>query len=196
MSQQLRRHTLRVDRFTLPDDDRIPTILLQLGQGGSVSCLVCLELGFPKLDVGFRIVRKCASSMSMPVTTMHKDDLVASRKHQIRRAGKISAMQPEAITEAMRNPSHRQLGLGVLSPYAAHHPGTRLLIDDVHESSESLQSAQPLPGRPPSEKQDQTTNPVSSEAVALRSPQTEQRMRGIHCPLVARADVRLQVDRV
>jgi DNA (cytosine-5)-methyltransferase 1 len=52
--------------------------------------------------------------MLVPKATMHKNDLLAGGKDDIRTAGKVTAVQAKSIPEGMHQTSDKHFGLGVL----------------------------------------------------------------------------------
>jgi hypothetical protein len=58
--------------------------------------------------------------MPMPETAVNEDHLLRARKHEVRPTRKPLGMQPEAVAHGEDQPTHRELGLGVLVPNEAH----------------------------------------------------------------------------
>jgi len=69
--------------------------------------------------------------VSVPKTTMNEYGGFILRKPQIRLAWNFTGMQSIPEAQRMKAKSHLQLGLGVLTAYARHHPAARCGINDV-----------------------------------------------------------------
>jgi hypothetical protein len=59
--------------------------------------------------------------MTMPKTTVHKDNRSPLFERQIGTAGKIFAVQPETKSHAMSGSPDEHLGRGILVAYRSHH---------------------------------------------------------------------------
>lgn len=69
--------------------------------------------------------------MAMPKAAVHEHDSAVLQKHEIWLSQYLARMQSEAKTSSMQRPPKRYFGFRVLPLYPRHHPGTRLLINDI-----------------------------------------------------------------
>lgn len=79
----------------------------------------------------------------MPEAPVHKDDLPPSGKHEIRRAGQISSVEPKSEPHAMYKAPHSQFGRGVFGlnrPHGsrAHLVHHRLFLEFYAEARVTL----------------------------------------------------------
>src|SRR6266702_563614 len=60
--------------------------------------------------------------MTVPKASMDEDGCLPSREHEVRRAGEVLAMEPEAKPERVSCLPHGHLRLGVLRSNLSHRP--------------------------------------------------------------------------
>jgi hypothetical protein len=121
----------RSPQGALPYRRHAPPVFEEFFANGAVSSDVRIELRPPELRPGCRDGRVAAPFVSMPEAAMYEDNSAVLRKNKVRSTVNLAGMKPEAETARVQCPPESQLGLGVLSPYSRHHPGTGLLVHDI-----------------------------------------------------------------
>ena len=70
----------------------------------------------------------------MPEAAMHEDGHLATGQYDVRRAGQVAAVQPEAVAGCEQRAPREHFGLRVLAMYAGHHPASHGRVDNVGHS--------------------------------------------------------------
>jgi len=78
-----------------------------------VAGLVARELLLPEPDVGLGHGRPLAAFMLVPEAAVNEDHGLPAGKHDVRGAGKVATVEPEAVAQSMEQPADTKLGLGV-----------------------------------------------------------------------------------
>ena len=129
---------------TLPNlivfPDRVSTDLHQDPPAETAQCVlgtaiprdVLAELLGPELDPALRRVRVPASLVAVPETAMHQHDDPIPRKHEIRPARQILAVQAESESQAMCRPADDQLRDRIPALDAGHHLAASRRVHNVH----------------------------------------------------------------
>lgn len=86
-----------------------------------IACDIILKLSLPELNVGFGVIRKTATFVTVPKATMDKKRDLPTDKRQVGAAWEVAAMKPEPVAHVMDNLPDRDFRLGFLSPNPAHH---------------------------------------------------------------------------
>ena len=61
-----------------------------------------------------------ATGMHVPEAPVNVDDLAEPGEHQVRRSGQIPAMEPEAVSEAVGDPTDEDFWRGIPRLYRRH----------------------------------------------------------------------------
>jgi len=69
--------------------------------------------------------------MPMPEASVHEDNGVVFRQHDVRFAGQILGCNAIAQAMCVKVLSHDDFGFGVAPANAGHHPASRGAIDDI-----------------------------------------------------------------
>ncbi len=105
--------------------------------------LIPLQLRHPVISVRRRNPHPTAASVIMPETPIHEHYLPARRKHQIRTPGQIRPMQPVAIPQPMKQPTHLHLRLHPLRFHPRHYPAADFRRYCVHHISAPARGMSP-----------------------------------------------------
>ena len=73
--------------------------------------------------------------MQMPEATMNKNDGAIFGQDDVRAAGQILAVQPEAKTGCVQKRTHNHFGFGALALDIRHHAAAGCFVDDIHGGS-------------------------------------------------------------
>ena len=126
-------------RLAFPDDKDVPPGIYEscliLGIAGRVRRELRLPIASVRLGSS---VAALAARMLMPETPVNEDDLPHTGEDEIRLAGQVASMEPEAIAKPMHQGADAQLRLGVLRANPAHDPTSDLLRDRVSHSLSSI----------------------------------------------------------
>lgn len=91
----------RVFRLAFPNNDRSQARRLQIAQIATITCDVSFSLRLPELRVRLRHYPPILTGVHMPEAAMYEDCRLMLGEECIRFPGKVFAMQPEAIPEAV-----------------------------------------------------------------------------------------------
>lgn len=108
--------------FALPHDRYAPAEFSQSSQSRRISHSIGSNFPAPVRRVISRQSRAPRALVSMPEATVNKNNLFQTGKHDIRFAGEIPAMQPEAISHGVNHPPHEQFRAGVHGLDRPHDP--------------------------------------------------------------------------
>lgn len=122
-------------RVALPDDERAPTLIMQLGNRPLIPFNGRGEFGLPERWACFRICAVCAPRMTMPEAAMNEESQAVPRKDEVRFAWKIFPMQSVPQPEFLSDTTHGKLGHRVLRPNARHHLATLFRFNNVGHDS-------------------------------------------------------------
>lgn len=92
--------------------------------GDFVAVAVAGDLGFPEVDVRFRLRRIAAALMSMPEAAVYHDRDSVLRQNDVRAAGQLSVLQAEAEAMGMKTPPYQDFRFGVFAEDAGHAAGS------------------------------------------------------------------------
>jgi hypothetical protein len=92
----------RMFKMALPNDQNLPTISSEISDITSVTSLVCVDLGSPKLGIRLRWPA-FAAVMAMPKTAVDKESLPPRTKNNVRFARERLHMQSVPITQSMKH---------------------------------------------------------------------------------------------
>jgi hypothetical protein len=118
-------------QFAFPHDNDAPASLLKQVHITCISRNIRLELGFPEFRARRRVRCVPTSFMSMPETTMDKDNGLVFGQDDIRPARQVPGVKPVAKPSGMQCTPNHQLRLGVLSADPRHHPRPGLAVDSI-----------------------------------------------------------------
>lgn len=119
----------RVAGFAFPDFEHFPAKFDQLLPVFTVPAAVAFEFRAPEFLPRLGHARLLAVRVGMPVpkATVDEDDLPPAGEDEIGFAGKVLAVQPEAVAHAVNEAADQQLDLAVLGADAAHQLAAPLL---------------------------------------------------------------------
>lgn len=112
----------RAAQAAFPEQNHLPSSLLQTGNGFPFAPHVAGEFCFPEFDIAGWRRGILATLMPMPVAPVNEHHRAVSRKNEIRGTGQFSVMQPIAQSLTMQKASDQHFGLGILASNAGHHP--------------------------------------------------------------------------
>lgn len=113
--------------LALPQDEYLPTHLLQLPTKTLVPFDVRIELLIPEPLVRCRPLRSWTSLMSVPEATVHKDYLAVARQHNIRVSWEVASVHTIAKTHPMNERPNQNLRLRVAALDPTHNPASLIL---------------------------------------------------------------------
>jgi hypothetical protein len=130
----------RADRFqraspgslesTFPDHKSAPALPPERTHVIGIPDNIRLQFFAPSLAV-CRGPFKKLTLVTMPKTSVHKNDGLVLWQYDIWPAGKFPRVQPEPEPAPMQLTSDRELGRSVLATDSCHHPGSRRSVDYV-----------------------------------------------------------------
>jgi hypothetical protein len=129
---KLSREILRPPRFAFPNHYNAPAEVSELSQDALITRLVPIKLGGPELAIRFGSVSEPASGMPMPETAVNEDSGAVPRKHNVRFARQVAAMQAKSIAESMQHRSDDAFRRRVSTCNSRHVPASALLGNIVH----------------------------------------------------------------
>jgi hypothetical protein len=100
-------------QFAFPDDEYLPSLLLQRAPHPRIARRIGLELARPEFGARLRCRCELTALVPMPKASMNKDDRRVSAKYDVGTSRKIAAMQPESVTCAVQQRAHLPLRSGV-----------------------------------------------------------------------------------
>ena len=83
---------------------------------------VAIKFGLPPFGAGFRRSGSFASFMPVPEAAVDEDDGLVFAQDDIGLAGKVLAMEAEAVAGAVEHGTDEQFGLGILALDRGHIP--------------------------------------------------------------------------
>lgn len=98
---QLEFKLIRPAKFTLPDNNHSPTKLLQIGINLIIPDNIRLELCFPEINPGLWCVGISTVFVSVPETTMNKDNGTVTWQHNIRLTRQVFPVKTKPIPNTM-----------------------------------------------------------------------------------------------
>jgi len=107
--------------LAFPDYQNAPSLIFKRFKMFAVALTVSCDLWSPITMITFRSFPSPAASVTMPVTTMYKDDRSSRGKHKIRCAGQGAPMQPESKAKRVRQTPHHHFRCGIPPAYCTHH---------------------------------------------------------------------------
>ena len=132
-------------QLAFPDRVNTPSRFLQPLAVSPIPRYVGSKFLQPEFDPCGRSGGPGASGMTMPETSMNEHDCPKLRKDEIRSSGKIPDMKAKPETAGVQGAPQGHLRFRVLPANAAHHSGTRLLVDNVRHCL--LLPRPPMPGK-------------------------------------------------
>lgn len=99
-----------VAELTLPHNQHTPPHPPKRANRPPITVGVCRPFFLPVGGVVDRRDAGVAARVQVPEAAMHVDDLAQPRKHQVRRAGQITPVKPEAVAETVNEPADDQFG--------------------------------------------------------------------------------------
>jgi len=124
--------------LAFPDRDHAPT---EAAQGSGVAFVaggVAFEFFAPPRPAGFWNSSVLAVPMEVPEAPVHENADPVARKNNVGIAGKVSAVQPEAVSHRMQHAANGQLWLGILPANPAHQATALLWTQSVCHPSKNL----------------------------------------------------------
>ncbi len=107
---------------TGPNRKNFPARSDQGGPIGAVTTDVAVELSVPEFKTGLRSLPAFSALMAVPETTMDQDNGTVAWEHDVRGAGKVSPVQPEAKTFAKEHGADQSFRPGIAAFDRGHHP--------------------------------------------------------------------------
>jgi hypothetical protein len=122
--------------FALPDHKDAPAIVTQLRDVARIAGSISGNLAVPVAGVALHLARAVdAVRTAVPEAPMDEHAGFAACEHQIRLAGKMPPVQPEAEPLPVQEAADEELGCRVPAPDAAHVPASRIGRQFVHVSA-------------------------------------------------------------
>jgi len=90
-----------------------------------------LQLGKPEILAGRWRSGIMTILMTMPETAMYKNYSPVLGQNDIRLARELPCVKTVAKAGSMKRATHQHFRLGILASDPGHHPGARLLVDDI-----------------------------------------------------------------
>lgn len=106
----------------LPDHKDPPAVAAQLASRHLVAGNVVGELGRPERDIALRRIGERATTMSMPETTVHKNNDAVPFQDYVRSTRKTPVVKPESVAQLMQDRSDGNLRLCVARFDPGHVP--------------------------------------------------------------------------
>ena len=125
---------LCVAGLTTPYDQNPPALCLEKPVHSFVARHIFGELGIPEFRACGWGRSMSALPMPMPETASHVHDCSMARQYDIRLADEGLNMQAKAVTHRVKQPSHNQFGLGILTSNRRHVAASFIGRMDVHSS--------------------------------------------------------------
>lgn len=100
----------------LPNGGDAPAVLKQGGDSGRIPLTVLSQFFRPKLCTGLRQLKVRAPGVGVPKAPVHEYDGIPLRKHEVRLARELLAMQPVPEASPPKLLPEAQLGASVLCP--------------------------------------------------------------------------------
>jgi hypothetical protein len=113
-SRYSRRDAVNVLQLAFPHCQHTPPVAAQPLKITPIARGIPQSLLLPISGVGLGLNPGVPTGVHVPEASVHVDDLAQSAKHNVRRAGKLAAVQTKAVAEPMNNPPYDQLGFGVV----------------------------------------------------------------------------------
>ena len=107
-------------RFALPNDQHVPTKLMQRRYLPMITGDVLLEFLIPEGSAGLRSGRPTTALVPVPETAVNEDRLSAGGETDVGGAGKISPMESIAVSETVKQFPNGHFRLGVLRTDTRH----------------------------------------------------------------------------
>lgn len=130
-----------VFQLALPDDNDLPTCLLEFKNLESITFDVSRKLGQPVIDVRRRSRGQAAAWVTVPETTVRQDDGTIFGQNDVRGSGKTFPMQAKAVAQPMKERTDSLLQPSVFGPDPRHQATSCFLVQLVHASG--LQAVTP-----------------------------------------------------
>ncbi len=111
---------VHVAQFTLPNDQECPTRRDKFFLIGEIPLAVGSQFRFPEAQAGLWHPALRAPFMAVPEAPVHKDDLAARGKDQVRPSWNRCRVKAIAITEGMHKAADAHFRLRVLVSHTAH----------------------------------------------------------------------------
>ena len=124
-----------ITQFAFPHGQHAPPKLPQFGSRSLVTIDSGQSLRRPEFRVGCRSNLSEATGMHVPEAAIHENNLAPPREDEIRRAGEIRNVQPVAIAERVKSPSHQHFWFGIHGPDPRHVPAPLLRSKYVDHDS-------------------------------------------------------------
>src|SRR5262249_49905719 len=121
----------QVANFALPYNERGPTKFSHVTYILDIPCHVAFDLCTPKFEIRLRQRSTVTVLVSVPKTTMDKDQFPKSRQDDIRSSREPFVIKSEAIPHSVQKRSNQSLRPRVLPTNAAHDPTSLLFGEDV-----------------------------------------------------------------
>ena len=107
------RHAIDILQLTFPNHQHAPSVAPKPPKVPPVAGRIAQPLFLPVRGVGLWRNPRVAAGVHVPKAAMHIDDFAKPGKNDVGCAGKIAAMKPEAIAEAMHQSPDDHFRLGV-----------------------------------------------------------------------------------
>ncbi len=131
-----------ITELAFPDYNASPTHPPELPARSQIALTVACQFGRPEVRSRCGNGRSTALWMAVPETAMNKDHSSSTRKYKVGRTRKTSIVQDVAISQAVNQATHGQLGLRILPPDARHEVasggGSEVVLalrDEAHGSN-------------------------------------------------------------
>lgn len=115
-----------------PDHEDLPTLLPKIPPISAISFPVLFEFLNPEVTIRGRRGRSLAG-VPMPETTMNENDLLQSRKNQVRTSRKFLHMEPISVSQRVRDAPDDHLRFRMPLRDRAHHAAARFFGDYIHD---------------------------------------------------------------
>jgi len=113
--------------LAFPNYINFPAHSAQFASYEVISLNILQELCVPEFSPTFWSIGKFTSWMSMPEAAMYQDNAAPFWQYDIRLAGQVFGVKPEAISKPMEHRSHNQLWICIAAFDAGHVPAAMLL---------------------------------------------------------------------
>jgi len=111
---------LRIGGFAFPNHRWIPAQGQQIFSSASIPLDVSVKLRLPVVDPGLWHGGPRAPLVPVPEASMDEQSNLVLRKHEVRRAWQIAAVQAKSQPQRVRGAADAHLRLRVLAPNARH----------------------------------------------------------------------------
>lgn len=128
----LSRKSLGPGGLALPDRHHRPSEASKLSLDSSVTRHIPLQFGNPVVSATLGLSLSEAAGVTMPPASVNENNLPPTRKHEIRRARKLAAMEAESVAERVAKAAHQHFWLGVRVADATHHVASLLFRNVIH----------------------------------------------------------------